>query len=114
MSWRTGRAPMISSTSAKAARWPRTAPTTSRSTSTVEWEAQAVLEVDHTYNYSGRLTTEWQSSVVSLAGGTSATELTLTEHPPESLRAAAMTGMLALVKSDVAQRVEIQSASITR
>ena len=86
----------------------------STATSTVEWEAQAVLDVDHTYNYSGRLTTEWQSSVVSQAGGTSATELTLTEHPRESLRAPAMTGMLALVKSDVAQRVEIQSASITR
>jgi hypothetical protein len=77
-----------------------------------QWEAQAVLDVGHTYNYSGRLTTDWQSGVASLSAGPGATELTLTEHPAESPRAEAMKAMLASVKPDVVQLVEIQSESL--
>src|SRR5260370_24054887 len=76
-----------------------------------QWEAQAVLDVDHTYNPSGRLATDWQSGVVSLSAG--ATELTLTEHP-ESARAAKIKATLASVTPGVAQSVEIQSSSLTK
>jgi Putative esterase len=77
-----------------------------------QWEAQAVLDVDHTYNYSGRGSTDWQSSVISLSG-TGATELTLTEHSPAGPDDAKLPGMLATLKPDVAQSVEIQSTSLT-
>jgi enterochelin esterase-like enzyme len=77
-----------------------------------EWEAQAVLDVDHTYNYGGRQVADWQSGVVSLSARASATELTLTEHPAESPQVAALKTTLASLKPDVAQRVEIPSQSL--
>lgn len=76
-----------------------------------QWEAQAVLDVNHTYNYSGRGPTDWQSGVVSLSAGTGTTELTLKEHSPAD--DAEQPGMSASLKPDVAQPVEIQSPSLT-
>ena len=79
-----------------------------------QWEAQAVLDVDHTYNYSGRLARDWQSSVVSLAARAVSTELTLTEHSQEGPDEAKLPGVLASVKPEVAQPVDIQSSSLTQ
>ncbi len=79
-----------------------------------QWEAQAVLDVDHTYNYSGRLAKDWQSSVVSLAARAVSTELTLTEHSQEGPDEAKLPGVLASVKPEVAQPVDIQSSSLTQ
>ena len=79
-----------------------------------QWEAQAILDVDHTYSYRGRSSKDWQSSVVSLVGGAVSTELTLTEHSPESQDEAALPGVLASVKPEVAQQVDIQSPSLTQ
>jgi S-formylglutathione hydrolase FrmB len=79
-----------------------------------QWEAQAVLDVDHTYNYSGRLSRDWQSSVVSLAPGAVSTDLTLTEHSPERPDDAKWPRLLASVKPGVAQQVDIPSSSLTQ
>lgn len=79
-----------------------------------QWEAQAVLDVEHTYNRSGRLAKDWQSSVVSLAPGAVSTELILTEHSPEGPDDARLRGVLASVKPEVAQLVGIQSSSLTQ
>ena len=50
-----------------------------------EWEAQAVLDPEHTYNYSGRGPADWVSPVESLghykAGVGAKPVLTLDEHP---------------------------------
>lgn len=78
-----------------------------------EWEAQAVLDRDHAYNYSGRLAADWQSSVVSLSAKASVTELTLIEHPAESPRTEAMKALLASLKPDIVQQVEIESEFLT-
>jgi hypothetical protein len=79
-----------------------------------QWEAQAVLDVDHTYSYSGRSSKDWQSNVVSLAAGAVSTDLTLTEHSPESPDDAKLPGVLASVRPEVAQQVDIQSSSLTQ
>ncbi len=72
------------------------------------WEMQAVLDVDHSYNYGGRSATDWESGVVALAGG-SEQVLTLDHHPEPSRReTASLTG-----QEGVAERFEIQSASLS-
>ncbi len=52
-----------------------------------DYQAQAVLDVGHTYNYSGRTAGDWVSAVVPLAGWNPGTgtepELTLTSKVPE-------------------------------
>ena len=52
------------------------------------YEAQAVLDVAHNYNYRGRADADWVSPVVTLAGwhpGSAAEpELVLDRHPPQS------------------------------
>ena len=52
-----------------------------------EWEAQAVLDPEHTYNYSGRGAADWVSPVVPLgayqAGVGEEPVLTLDGHPAE-------------------------------
>jgi hypothetical protein len=54
---------------------------------TGDYQVQAALDVDHTYNYSGRAAGDWISGVVSLKGWTpgegSEPSLTLTETVPE-------------------------------
>jgi enterochelin esterase-like enzyme len=59
-----------------------------------DYEAQAVLDVDHNYNYRGQVPEDWQSNVVSLAAWTpaSGTEpvLMLDHHPETNPRRTAM------------------------
>jgi hypothetical protein len=59
-----------------------------------DYEAQAVLDVDHTYNYRGLVPEDWESGVVSLAawspaGGTEPT-FVLDHHPEANPRRSTM------------------------
>ncbi len=83
------------------------------------YEAQAVLDVDHTYSYSGRGPQDWISAVVPLpnwsaAGGGEPT-LTLDHRPEENPRRAEMLEKAkAEAKPGAAQLEEFQSALLTR
>ncbi len=86
---------------------------------TGNYEAQAVLDVDHTYNYKQRIPEDWMSDVVPLPSWTpgSGVEpvITLDRHPQENpRRAAAMTAARAQVKPGVAQFEESQSSLLSR
>ncbi len=82
------------------------------------YEAQAVLDVDHDYNYHGRTTEDWISPVVTLAGwhpGAEAEpELVLDHHPPESPQQAAFEKLKQAATPDVAQLADLQSALLTK
>lgn len=83
------------------------------------YEAQAVLDVDHSYNYGGRAPDDWVSSVLNLANWQPGTGdepvLVLSQHAQEN---PARAGMLAKVKNeatpDVARREEFQSRLLTQ
>jgi enterochelin esterase-like enzyme len=65
------------------------------------YEAQAVLDPDHTYNYGGRGPQDWISPVVALPGWSPSgaePSLTLTEHPTVDPR---MTAMMDAAKSQL-------------
>ncbi len=76
-----------------------------------KWEAQAVLNVDHSYNYGGRAPGDWESTVAAVpTSGEPA--LTLDQHPEASPRraaAAAMTG-----KPGVAERFDFESPLLSK
>jgi len=84
------------------------------------YEAQAVLDVHHDYNYlgRGRAPEDWVSPVVTLAGwhpGADAEpELVLDRHPPESPERGAFDKLRQAATPDVAQMQELQSALLTR
>lgn len=82
------------------------------------YEAQAVLDVDHDYNYHGRTTEDWISPVVTLAGwhpGSEAEpELVLDHHPTESPEHAAFEKLKLAATPDVAQLAELQSGLLTK
>ncbi|HTX74694.1 MAG TPA: alpha/beta hydrolase-fold protein [Terracidiphilus sp.] len=82
------------------------------------YEAQAVLDVEHDYNYHGRTTEDWVSPVVTLAGwrpgSESEPELVLDHHPPQSPQHAALEKLKQAATSDVAQLQELQSPVLTR
>jgi hypothetical protein len=82
------------------------------------YEAQAVLDVDHTYNYRERVPEDWVSPVVAMADwkpGASEPELVLDHHAEENPQRATM---LAKAKEsatpDVAQLEEFESPLLTR
>ncbi len=75
------------------------------------WEVQAVLDVDHSYNYGGRSASDWESSVGSI-GGTAEPTLTLDHHPEPDQRAAAATALTG--KPGVAERVDFESSLLSR
>jgi S-formylglutathione hydrolase FrmB len=84
-----------------------------------DYEVQAVLDVDHSYNYSGRGSQDWISSVVSLphwiAGEGSEPTLQLTGHPEDDPeRAAALAKVRAQAVPGVAQLEELPSPLLTR
>jgi enterochelin esterase-like enzyme len=94
-------------------------PTAFAAIPTGDYEVQAVLDVDHSYNYSGRGTQDWVSPVVSLAHWTAGEgpepTLQLTEHAPEdAARAAALAKAKAAAATSGAQLVQMQSALLTR
>jgi enterochelin esterase-like enzyme len=79
-----------------------------------DYEAQAVLDVDHTYNYGGRDADDWISSVVTLAhwtpGSGAEPVLTLDQHPAANpRRAEALSKAAAEATPDVAQKEEVAS-----
>lgn len=76
---------------------------------TGEWEVQALLDVNHTFNYSGRSSADWQSAVAPVSSGVQT--LTLTEHPQLSPREQAAARVE--VSPDVAQQFTIQSSALT-
>jgi S-formylglutathione hydrolase FrmB len=78
-----------------------------------------VLDVDHTYNYQGRIPQDWISGVVSLPSWTpgSGAEpvLTLDHHPEENPRRVAMVSAAkAQIKPGVAQYEEFLSPMLSR
>ncbi len=75
------------------------------------WEAQAVLDPDHSYNYSGRGPQDWISRVVALTPHAiiEPEELTLGHHPESEVRAAAVEG-----KPRVAEQTFFISPALSR
>lgn len=83
------------------------------------YEAQAVLDVNHVYNYRGRVPQDWVSPVVTLAGwkpGVSAEpELSLERRVVEDPQhGAAYAKLKEAATSDVAQYEEFESPLLTR
>jgi enterochelin esterase-like enzyme len=83
------------------------------------YEAQAVLDVGHSYSYKERVPEDWISNVVQLPAWTPGTGadpvLTLDHHPEENpRRAAAMTEARAQAKPGVAQLEEFESPMLSR
>ncbi|MGH9586967.1 MAG: enterochelin esterase, partial [Acidobacteriaceae bacterium] len=78
-----------------------------------DYQAQAVLDVGHTYNYSGRTAGDWESGVVALpnwASGTGAEPmLTLSEKVPERVLRKGTPAQEAAAHLDV-----MQSAALTK
>lgn len=82
------------------------------------YEAQAVLDVDHSYNYSGRGPTDWLSNVVPLANWNPASSpepvLTLDHHPEENPRRVdAISKAHAEAQPGVAELAELESPLLT-
>ena len=75
-----------------------------------KWEIQAVLDVDHTFNYSGRSAADWESPVAAVAGGEQT--LTLSEHPVLSARMQAIDA--ASGAPGVAEKFVMQSPLLTK
>jgi Putative esterase len=85
---------------------------------TGDYEVQAVLDVDHSYNYFGRGTQDWISPVVALPhwtpGGGSEPVLQLTGHPEENAeRTASLAKAKAMAVPGVVQLEELQSPLLT-
>jgi len=82
------------------------------------YELQAVLDVDHSYNYGGRSTEDWQSDIVSVKAWPSNSNpepvLTLAHHPEPSPGAKAAQDALTQAKPGVAEKAELQSTLLTR
>ena len=84
-----------------------------------DYEMQAVLDVDHTYNYSGRSPQDWISPVVALPHWTPGEgpepTLELTQHPTEDpARTASLAKAKAQVAPGVVQLEKLQSPLLTR
>ena len=74
------------------------------------WEVQAVLDVDHTYNYSGRSAADWESQVVALPASAAAEPtLTLSRHADPPPR----RGPSAAAKAGVAEQFDLQSTALS-
>ena len=83
-----------------------------------DYEAQAVLDVDHTYNYSGRGPHDWTSNVTPLVGWTpnSSVEPTLTlDHQPieDARQRDARNKALSQAHAGVAQQEDMVSPLLT-
>ena len=77
------------------------------------YEVQAVLDTDHSYNYSGRGPQDWISAVVPVAPA--GTTLTLNAHPETSAaRAARRTKIQEAVKPGEIEMQRVESPALTR
>ena len=84
-----------------------------------DYEVQAVLDVDHTYNYSGRGPQDWISPVLSLShwtpGDGPSPILQVTQHPAENpVRTDAVAKAKAQAVPGIAQLEQLQSPLLTR
>ena len=84
-----------------------------------DYEAQAVLDVAHRYNYEGRVPEDWMSGVNALAHWSPATgaepSLILDRHPQANAHlVAVLEKAMAKVRPGVAQKEEFESALLTR
>lgn len=84
-----------------------------------DYEAQAVLDTDRTYGYSGRGPNDWISSVSSLAhwtpGISAEPSLVLDQHAPvNEQRAGTLSKAMAKVRPGVAQKEELVSPLLSR
>ncbi|HSY37433.1 MAG TPA: alpha/beta hydrolase-fold protein [Acidobacteriaceae bacterium] len=83
-----------------------------------DYEVQAVLDTEHTYNYSGRTPSDWITPVLTLAQwtpGSSEPTLTLDTHPAENpMRAPALAKAHQQVKPGVIEEQEMLSPLLTR
>ena len=84
-----------------------------------DYEAQAVLDPEHTYNYSGRVAEDWVSPVVSLghfvAGAGAEPVLTLDGHPAiDPKRAAARAELEGHVKGGEIEKQTFESPVLTK
>jgi S-formylglutathione hydrolase FrmB len=83
------------------------------------YEAQAVLDADHNYNYGGRDAADWISTVTPIANWTPGTgtepTLTLDRHPDEDpRRAEAMAKTKSAATPDVARLEEFESPLLSK
>ncbi len=83
-----------------------------------DWEAQAVLDPDHTYNYSGRGPADWIGPMVSLEhwspAGPNGVSLEINGHPAEDPHVPAMRERtISLIKPGSIERQELLSPSLT-
>lgn len=84
-----------------------------------DYQIQAVLDVDHTYNYSGRSPQDWISPVLNLPhwtpGEGAEPTLELTQHPTEDpARTASLAKAKAQIAPGIAQLEQLQSPLLTR
>ena len=84
-----------------------------------DYQVQVVLDVDHTYNYSGRTHENWITAVLALPHWNPANAVTstlqLTEHPTLPPAAtAALTKAMAAAVPGVAQLEKFQSPALTK
>ena len=83
-----------------------------------DYELQAVLDTDHSYNYRGRGPQDWQSAVVAVKnwqpGEGDEPVLPLSEHPQPGRGAAAVADAMTQVKPGVAEKVELESPLLTK
>ena len=83
-----------------------------------DYEVQAVLDTEHTYNYSGRTPSDWISPVATLTQWTPEspeTTLTLNGHPSEDpQRQAALAKAMQQVQPGQIERQEMLSPLLTR
>ncbi len=84
-----------------------------------KYEAQAVLDVDHTYNYSGRSPKDWMSGVAALGDWTPSSGaepvLTLDRHPGKDWKRTAMVAAGTLKAKLIGVREEeLASPSLSR
>jgi S-formylglutathione hydrolase FrmB len=83
-----------------------------------DYEAQAVLDTEHTYNYSGRNPNDWISSVINLhwmPGVGTEPLLVLDQHAPKNERREAMiSAAMAKAQPGVAQKEEMVSPSLSQ
>ncbi|MDQ1693577.1 MAG: hypothetical protein QOH85_1112 [Acidobacteriaceae bacterium] len=82
-----------------------------------DYELQAVLDTNHSYNYSGRGPQDWQSEVVTSKawqpGGGEEPVLTLSQHP-DVRRGERIAKARSEAKPGVAEKVEFESPMLTK
>lgn len=81
------------------------------------YEVQALLDVDHSYNYSGPGPGDWVSRVIAIKNwspaDTAVPPLTLDHHPVKGKRADRISKAVEKIRADVARKEEFVSPSLS-